>query len=86
MVQQHQFTGHPSEDPNDQMGRFMKMVNTIKLNGGSPVVIKLQFFPFSLRDVVATCFESLIVGSMNTWEELVEAYMRIFFPLTLTFE
>ena len=41
MVQQHQFTGHPSEDPNEHMVRFMRMANTIKLNGVRPEVIKL---------------------------------------------
>ena len=30
MVQQHQFTGHPIEDPNEHMGRFMRMANTVK--------------------------------------------------------
>ena len=65
MVQQHQFTGHSSEDPNEHMGRFMRMANTIKLNGVRPKVIKLQLFPFSLRDVAATWFESLPVGSVN---------------------
>ena len=49
-------------------------------------VIKLQLFPFSLRDVAATWFDSLPVGSVNSWEELVEAYMSRFFPLSLTFE
>ena len=86
MVQQHQFIGHPSEDPNEHMGRFMRMVNTVKLNGVRPEVIKLQLFPFSLRDVAATWFESLPVGSVNSWEELVEAYMRRFFPIALTSE
>ena len=85
-VQQHQFTGHPSEDPNEHMGSFMRMANIVKLNGVRPEVIKLQLFPFSLRDVVATWFDSLPVGSMNTWEELVEAYMSIFFPPALTAE
>ena len=33
MVQQHQFTRHPSEDPNKHIGRFMRMENTVKLNG-----------------------------------------------------
>ena len=41
MVQQHQFTGHPSEDPNEHMGRFMRMANTVKLNGVRLEVIKL---------------------------------------------
>ena len=86
MVQQHQFTGHPSEDPNEHMGRFMRMANIVKLNGMRPEVIKLQLFPFSLRDVAATWIDSLPVGSVNTWEELVEAYMSRFFPPTLTAE
>ena len=64
----------------------MRMANTIKLNGVRPDVIKLQLFPFSLRDVAATWLESLPVGSVNIWEELVEAYMSIFFPQALTSE
>ena len=84
MVKQHQFTGHPFEDLNEHMGRFMRMANTVKLNGVRPEVIKLQLFPFSLRDVVATWFDSLPVGSVNSWEELVEAYMSRYFPQALT--
>ena len=86
MVQQHQFTGHPRKDPNEHMGRFMRMASIVKLNGVRPEVIKLQLFPFSLRDVAASWFESLPVGSVNTWEELVEAYMSRFFPPALTSE
>ena len=86
MVQQHQFTGHPSEDPNEHMERFMRMANIVKLNGVRPEVIRLQLFPFSLRDVVETWFESLPVGSVTNWEELVEAYMRRCFLPTLISE
>ena len=65
----------------------MRMANTIKMNGvRSLEVIKLQLFPFSLRDVAATWFDSLQVGSVNNWEELVEAYMSIFFPPALIVE
>ena len=62
------------------------MANTVKLNGVRSEVIKLQLFPFSLRDVEATWFDSLSVGSVNTWEELVEAYMSRFFPPALAAE
>ena len=86
MVQQHQYTRHPSEDPNEHLGRFLWMANTVKLNGVNPDVIKLQLFPFSLRDVVTTWFKSLPYGLVNTWEELVEAYMSIFFPHALISE
>ena len=86
MVQQHQFTSHLSEDPNEHMGRFMRMANTVKSNGVRLEVIKLQLFPFSLRDVAATWFDSFPIGSVNSWEELVEAYMSRFFPPALTYE
>ena len=66
MVQQHQFTGHPTEDPNEHLGRFLRMVNTVKLNGVRPKVIKLHLFPFSLRDIAATRYESLPYGSVDT--------------------
>ena len=68
------------------MGRFLRMENTVKLNGVRLKVIKLLLFPFSLRDVAATWFESMTVGLVNNWEELVEAYMSRFFPLALSFE
>ena len=62
------------------------MANTVKLNGVRPEVIKLQLFPSSLRDIAATWFDSQPYGSVNTWEELVEAYLERFFPPSLTSE
>ena len=64
----------------------MRMDNTVKLNGVRPEVIRVQLFPFSLRDVAATWFESLPVGSGTNWEDFVEAYMNRFFPPALTSE
>ena len=66
MVQKHQFTGHPTEDPNEHLGRFLRIANTVKLNGVRPEVIKLHLFPFSLRDIAATWYESLPHGSVDT--------------------
>ena len=82
MVKQHQFTDHP----NEHLGRFRRMENTVKLNGVRPEVIKLNLFPFSLRDIAATWYESLPYGSVDTWEELVKAYLCRFFPPSLTSE
>ena len=66
MVQQNQFTSHTTEDPNEHLGRFLRMANTIKLNGVRPEVIKLHLFPFSLRDIAATWYESLPYVSVDT--------------------
>ena len=66
MVQQQQFTGHPTEDPNEHLGRFLRMENTVKLNGVRPEAIKLHLFPFSIRDTTATLYEYLPYGSVDT--------------------
>ena len=62
------------------------MTNTIKLNGVRSEVIKLHLFLLSLRDIAATWYESLPYGSVDKWEELVEAYLGRFFPPSLTSE
>ena len=86
MVQQNQFTGHSTENPNKHLGRFLRIENSIKLSGVKPEVIQLQLFPFSLRDMAATWFNSLPYESVNTWEELMGAYFSKFFPSSLTYE
>ena len=86
MVQQNQFIGHPNEDPNEHLGRFLRLDNTIKLNRVNPYAIKLQLFLFSLGNIASSWFESLPYGSVSNWEELVEAYLSRFFPPALTLE
>ena len=46
MVQQHQYTGHPSEDLNEHMGRFLRMENTVTLNGVRLKVINYNYSLF----------------------------------------
>ena len=83
MVQQNQFAGHSTENPNEHLGRFLRIANSIKLDGVSSDVIQLQLFPFSLRDMAATWFNSLPYESVNTWEELMRAYFSKFFTPSL---
>jgi len=49
-VEQDQFCGHPSDNPNAHLCKFFTKCDTIKLNGVSTNVISLWLFPFSLRD------------------------------------
>ena len=78
MVQQNQFTGHPTENPSEHLGQFLRIANSVILNGVKPEVIQLQLFPFSLRDMAITWFNSLPQESVNTWEELMRAYFNKF--------
>ena len=66
MVQQNQFAGHSTENPNEHLGRFLRIENSINLSGVKPEVIQLQLFPFSLRDMAITWFNSLPHESVNT--------------------
>ena len=73
MVQQNQFAGHPTENPSEHLGRFLRIADSNKMSGVKSEVIQLQLFPFSLRDMAMTWFNSLPLESVNTWEELMRA-------------
>ena len=79
MVQQNQFAGQSTENPNEHLGQFLRIANSIKLSRVKPEVIQLQLFPFSLRDMAITWFNSLPHESVNTWEKLMRAYFSKFF-------
>ena len=49
MVQQQQFGGSPSEDPNGNFSNFLQLCGIIKMFEVDHNVIKLKLFPFSLR-------------------------------------
>ena len=83
MVQQNQFAGHSTENPNEHLGRFLRIENSINLSGVKPEVIQLQLFPFSLRDRATTWFNSLPYESVDTWEDLMRAYFSKFFTPSL---
>ena len=78
MIHHNQFTGHPTENPSEHLGRFLRIANSVILNGVKPEVIRLQLFHFSLRDMAITWFNSLPQESVNTWEELMRAYFNKF--------
>ncbi|XP_027171773.1 uncharacterized protein LOC113771386 [Coffea eugenioides] len=50
MVQQSQYGGNATEDPNSHLSTFLEICDTIKFNGVSDDAIKLRLSPFSLRD------------------------------------
>ena len=55
-VEREQFDGHPSENPNAHLRKFLAKCNTIKINGASSNAIRLRPFPFSLRaELVIGC-------------------------------
>ncbi|XP_020245172.1 uncharacterized protein LOC109823298 [Asparagus officinalis] len=80
MVQQNQFGGTPTEDPNLHISIFLEYCDTLKMNGVSDDVIKLRLFPFSLRDKARAWLQSLPPGSITSWDQLSEAFLAKYFP------
>ncbi|XP_020258488.1 uncharacterized protein LOC109834881 [Asparagus officinalis] len=84
MVQQNQFGGTPTEDPNLHISIFLEYCDTLKMNGVSDDAIKLRLFPFSLRDKARAWLQSLSPGSITTWDQLSEAFLAKYFPPSKT--
>ncbi|GKC77655.1 hypothetical protein Tco_1128429 [Tanacetum coccineum] len=59
-----------SEDPNQHLKYFLKLVDSLDLNGDNRERTRLCLFQFSLRDQASNWFERLPAGSITTWEDL----------------
>ncbi|XP_045800522.1 uncharacterized protein LOC123894544 [Trifolium pratense] len=83
-VQQNQFSGNPTDDPNLHLSIFLQYADTVKANGVCPEAIRLRLFPFSLRDKVRAWLQSLPSNSVATWNELKKVFLARYFPPSKT--
>jgi len=72
LVQQNQFFGSPTEDPNLHISTFLRLSGTLKANQEA---VRLHLFPFSLRDRAGAWFHSLEVGSITSWDQMRQAFL-----------
>ncbi|XP_073041879.1 uncharacterized protein [Primulina eburnea] len=80
MVQQNQFGGAATADPHLHLRTFLEITDTVKINGVSDEIIRLRLFPFSLRDQARSWLQSLLLGSITTWADLVTKFLSKYFP------
>ena len=74
-VQQDQFSGCPTDDPNLHLSVFVQYVDIVKANGVSPEAIRLCLFPFSLQDRDRAWLQSLPSNSITRWNELKKVFL-----------
>jgi len=77
-MQQNQFSGSPTEDPNLHISTFLRLGGTLKANQEA---VRRHLFPFSLRDRASAWFHSLQVGSITSWDQMRQAFLARFSPL-----
>ncbi|GKB10277.1 MAK10-like protein [Tanacetum coccineum] len=74
------FHGLRSEDPNQHLKDFLKLVDSLDLDGENRERTRLRLFQFSLRDQASNWLERLPAGSITTWEDLTTRFLAQFFP------
>ncbi|GJU50948.1 MAK10-like protein [Tanacetum coccineum] len=74
------FHGLRSEDPNQHLKDFLKLVESLDLDGENRERTRLHLFQFSLRDQASNWLERLPAGSITTWEDLTTRFLAQFFP------
>ncbi|GJQ94682.1 zinc finger, CCHC-type containing protein [Tanacetum coccineum] len=74
------FHGLRSEDPNQHLKNFLKLVDSLDLDSKNRERTRLRLFQFSLRDQASNWIERLPSGSIFTWEDLTTRFLAQFFP------
>ncbi|GJW24276.1 MAK10-like protein [Tanacetum coccineum] len=74
------FHGLRSEDPNQHLKDFLKLVDSLDFEGKNRERTRLPLFQFSLRDQDSNWLERLLAGSIFTWEDLTTRFLAQFFP------
>ncbi|GJT59835.1 protein kinase-like domain, concanavalin A-like lectin/glucanase domain protein [Tanacetum coccineum] len=74
------FHGLRSEDPNQHLKDFLKIVDSLNLNVDNRERTRLRLFQFSLRDQACNWLERLPVGFISTWKDLTTRFLAQFFP------
>ncbi|GKA77407.1 zinc finger, CCHC-type containing protein [Tanacetum coccineum] len=69
----------PSEDPNQHLKEFLKLVESLDLDGENRERMRLRLFQFSLRDEASNWLERLPAGSITTWEDLTTRFLSYSF-------
>lgn len=69
------FHGLHSEDPNQHLKDFLKIVDSIDLDVATRETTRLRLFQFSLRDHASQWLERLPVGSITSWDDLTTRFL-----------
>ncbi|GKF31419.1 zinc finger, CCHC-type containing protein [Tanacetum coccineum] len=69
----------PSEDLNQHLKDFLKLVDSLDLDGENKERTRMRLFQFSLRDQAINWLERLLAGSITTWEDLTTRFLAQFF-------
>ncbi|GJZ39612.1 zinc finger, CCHC-type containing protein [Tanacetum coccineum] len=69
------FYGLRFEDPNQHLKDFLKLVDSLDLDGENRERTRLRLFQFFLRGQASNWLEHLPAGSITIWEDLTTRFL-----------
>ncbi|GJW15288.1 MAK10-like protein [Tanacetum coccineum] len=74
------FHGLRSEDLNQHLKDFLKLVDSLDLDGENRERTRLRLFQFPFHNQASNWLERLPAGSITTWDDLTTRFLTQFFP------
>jgi len=86
LIQGNLFHGLPNENLYAYLATYIEICNTMKIAGVPEDAIRLSLFSFSLVGEAKRWLHSFKGNNLKTWEEVVEIFLKKYFPESKTVE
>ena len=86
LIQNNLFHGLPNEDLYAHLATYIEICNTIRLAGVPADAIRLSLFSFSLAGEAKRWLHSFKGNSLKSWDEVIEKFLKKYFPESKTVE
>ncbi|GJS91279.1 hypothetical protein Tco_0773915 [Tanacetum coccineum] len=80
-IRDNAFNGTIKENAVEHIENFLEVVEPLKIKGVSHDRFRLSVFPISLSSAASEWFKKQCIGSVTTWEDLVEKFVQKFHRL-----
>ncbi|GKF58081.1 hypothetical protein Tco_0171618, partial [Tanacetum coccineum] len=81
-IRDNTFNGTIGENAIGHIENFLKVAGPLKIKGISQDRFRLSVFPISLAGAADEWFKKDCIGSVTTWEDLVEKFIQKFYHLS----
>ncbi|GKA09975.1 hypothetical protein Tco_0689408 [Tanacetum coccineum] len=81
-IRDNAFNGNIGENAFKHIDKFLEIVGPIKINGLTQDRFRLSVFPVSLAGAASEWFTKECIGSITTWENMVERFIQKFYHLS----
>ena len=78
------FYERENEDPYSHLTEFLDISSTVRFTHFTDDALRLKLFPFSLKDRAKQWINTLAPGSILTWNQCQQEFLKKYFPIVKT--